>query len=328
VKDAARSVALFAVVAALCIGVGELVLRRTGIPPRGPEPSANDARFHPVLGWKAPAGETLISTEPGNRPAHFWPNGQRASWSVPDRPAVRTVLVLGCSFTAGTGVLDEETYVWRLNARYPDVRFENLAVSGYGTYQNVLQLERMLRNRKPPALVIYGFIGDHGRRNVATLAKIQRLRTSKALFLVPPHVTLSGDGLEEHRLAFIQPWPLETRSAWAASAHELWLKLRFRHRGDQKIEATHRLMLRLEEAARRRSTQQWIALLNNIPEETPPFLREHGITAIDCVNPDYETDPIWKVGGVGHPSALQHERWTECLGRALEARGIANQERS
>jgi hypothetical protein len=324
VKEAARSLALFAAVAALCLGAGELVLRRAGIGPRGPTPSANDARFHPVLGWKTPAGSTVISTEAGHEEAHFWPNGQRASWSVPDRPAVRTVLVLGCSFTEGYGVRDAETFTWRLNARYPDVRFENHAVSGYGTYQSLLQLERMLRNEKPPALVIYGFIGDHGRRNVATLSRIQRLRTSRALFIVPPHVTLDGDGLATHPLELIQPWPLETRSAWAAAAHELELRLRFRHRGDQKIEATHRLMLRLEETARRRSTQVWIALLANVPDETPPFLRERGITAVDCVNPDYETDPAWRVGGVGHPSARQHERWAECLGRALEAHGIAN----
>jgi hypothetical protein len=288
-------------------------------------PSPKDARYDPVLGWRPPADATLISTEPGHEELHFWPNGQRASWHAPDRPAARTVYVLGCSFSEGYGVRDEETYAWRLNARHPDLRFENLAVSGWGTYQNLLRLEELLRERPAPALVVYGFIGDHGRRNVATLTWVQRLRTSRALFLVPPHVTLAGDGLAEHPLELIQPWPLETRSAWAAAAHQVALKLRFRHRGDQKVEATHRLMQRMDETARRNGTRLLIALLANVPEETPPILRERSLAAVDCTNPDYETDPIWKVGGVGHPSALQHERWAECLGRALEENGIAEE---
>jgi hypothetical protein len=322
VKQVASSIALFALVAALCLGVGEWVLRRTGIGPRGPVPSANDAHFDPVLGWKTPAGTTVISGEAGHLPVHFWPNGQRMSWHQPDRPAARTVYVLGCSFSEGYGVRDDETFAWRLNAMYPELRVENHAVSGYGTYQNLLHLEELLREKPAPALVVYGFIGDHGRRNVATLSRIKRLLSSRALFVVPPHVTLAGDGLDEHPLELIQPWPLETRSAWAAAAHELALKLRFRHRGDQKVEATHRLMQRLDATAKRSGAQLWIALLANIPEETPPFLREHGITAIDCVNPDYDTDPVWKVGGVGHPSAPQHERWAECLGRSLDEHGF------
>lgn len=316
-----RALAAVVLVTLLCAVAGEVVLRVAGIGPRGPDLTVNDAGFDPVLGWVRRAG-TVTSSEAGHAELSFWPNGQRASWREPQRPAEKRVVVLGCSFSEGYGVRDEETYVWRLNERHPEIRFENLAVSGYGTYQALLRLEALLRDEPPPALVIYAFIGDHERRNVATLKWIESLRTSRGLFAIPPHVTLDGDSLRTHPVGVIAPWPLETRSAWAAASHELWLRIRYWRRGDQKREATLRLIEQMERVARDGGTRLWVVLLNNVPDETRPALAARGLRSIDCVNPDYEHDPVWKVGGVGHPSAPQHERWAECIGRALEADGF------
>jgi hypothetical protein len=322
--ERARSAALAAVVVALCALGGEWVLRLAGVGP-GSERIGIDERDlaleDPELGWVSRPG-TAHSTEEGHLEIGIWPDGQRASGPAPGRTAARSAWLFGCSFTLGFGVRDHETYAWGLNARFPDVRFENHAVAGYGTVQSLRLLERRLRERgSAPDLVVYGFIGDHGRRNVASLKWVKSLVISHGLYLVPPRVELDGDGLVFHPLGRIDPWPLERGSAWVAAAHDLWLRAPFAGRGDDKVEASNRLVEQMAERVREAGSRYLVALLHKVPPEMPPFLDAAGIDHVDCTNPAYEDDPRFKVGGVGHPSALQHALWTDCLARALAARG-------
>jgi hypothetical protein len=307
--------------------VGEGVLRVAGFAPGsrqlGRRPEEGPTQRDAVLGWRNRPG-VFLSPEPGHAPRTFWDDGQRASAPAPGLPSARWVAVLGCSFTAAEGVRDEDTYVWRLDAKLPEVRVENLGVDGYGTYQSLLAL-RGLRDREgaPPDLVVYGFIGDHERRNVATFRWIRYLRTSEALYLVPPHATLEGDRLVEHPLSFVEAWPLEAHSSWLTVLHELALHWRYRGREGTRREATRRLIGEMDAAARAMGSRFLVALLDNVPEGTQAALAERGVDFVDCSNPDSRTDPTLRVGGVGHPSPKLHEEWAACLARALAQRGLA-----
>ncbi len=75
------------------------------------------------------------------------------------------ILFLGCSFTFGHGVSDEETYVSRLAESFPDFKLLNAAAMGYGTTQAWLKLEEALTRYPDIKLVVYGFIGHHEQRN-------------------------------------------------------------------------------------------------------------------------------------------------------------------
>ena len=83
------------------------------------------------------------------------------------------MLLVGCSFTMGWAVADDETWAWRLQELRPDVEVVNRGVGGYGTLQSLLLLEQLLgRDGQRPARVLYGFI-DHGlaqRRRAAVAA--------------------------------------------------------------------------------------------------------------------------------------------------------------
>jgi len=73
---------------------------------------------------------------------------------------------LGCSFTFGAGVQDDETYAYRLAAQaWPDTRVRNFAVSGYGTTNAYLNLKNQLSRRPNPSAVVYGWISHHRERN-------------------------------------------------------------------------------------------------------------------------------------------------------------------
>jgi hypothetical protein len=279
------------------------------------------ARPDAHAGWINQAGE-FISNEFGNARMTFWPDGRRASWTDKEKPASRTVYFIGGSYTQGYGVADTETYVYRLNAMYPDVMFHNFGVGGYGTYQSLLKLRELQQaatGGKHADLVIYGYIGDHERRNVATYSWVTALTDTTGRFLAPPHVTVANNALVEHRLEIIQTWPLETRSAFVTLLHEAMLRLRYMDRNTQSRTAANELFVEMNNVARMGGSPFLAVLLNNVEEGLIPFLESRGIAYLDCVNPDFEVDPLYQLGGDGHPSSLQHKLWSDCLAAYLDS---------
>ncbi len=76
------------------------------------------------------------------------------------------VLCLGCSFTFGHGVSDDEPYVAVLADRYwTDMKIHNAAVNGWGTTQALLFVEDYFSGHPAPAVVTYGWISKHLERN-------------------------------------------------------------------------------------------------------------------------------------------------------------------
>ena len=318
-----RFLALALVVTLASLALGEWVLRGAGVEPAPPPPKADEGadwgQPDRVLGWTNRPG-TGHSNEPGHVAMTFWPDGQRASSSTSDRRAGRTVLLMGCSYTAGLGVADDETFAWRLNERFPDLRFENYGVPAYGTYQSLLLLEQLLRGRgQPPELVVYGFIGDHVRRNAAPLSWLRQLRSSRGLYEVPPHVTLEGDGLAEHPPGVIAAWPLEHQSAMVRALHDLSFGNQ-PNRGRWNLLATHRLLERMNREVEEAGSRLLVAVLDDLPPRTEAFLAEGRIAFVDCREPAFHRDPELQIGQ--HPSAKLHALWSECLSRALAAQGL------
>jgi len=79
-------------------------------------------------------------------------------------PAKGRIVILGCSFTFGEYVNDEETYASILaRDSWPQYKVVNRACMAYGTGQAWLAVEEELKQR--PALVIYGFMSGHVVRN-------------------------------------------------------------------------------------------------------------------------------------------------------------------
>jgi hypothetical protein len=90
------------------------------------------------------------------------PNGEREVPGV--ESAQQELLVLGCSFTYGFGVEDEDTFAARLQKELPDINLRNKAVIGYGTVQSYQQLQAHLANSRPD-MVLLVFSSFHPMRN-------------------------------------------------------------------------------------------------------------------------------------------------------------------
>lgn len=85
---------------------------------------------------------------------------------TPGRPdSGPAILFLGGSFTFGHGVEDEETYPALLQARWRDHRVVNRATNAWGTAHAVSLLPELLESEPDVALVVYGFITHHLKRN-------------------------------------------------------------------------------------------------------------------------------------------------------------------
>jgi hypothetical protein len=323
-----RSLLLALVAFAFSLALGEGVLRLVGITPRTTTapPGRDDpdwAQSDPVIGWTNRPG-TGHPDDPGRVPMHFWSDGERVSASQPDKPAPHRVLLLGCSFTQGWGVTDEETFAWHLNEAFPDVRFEDYGVGGYGTYQALLMLERLLRESRdhPPDFVVYDFMSDHPRRNVADIGWLKVLKSSRGLYNVPPHVSVEGGALVEHPAGLIRAWPLEGVSSWVAALHDAWLA--FRRPPDRAgREATNLLLARMDREAREAGSQLVVVLLEEPPTRVRDFLEHQQITFLDCSEPVYSRDPKYRVGGVGHPNGVRHALWSDCIEQGLKERGLS-----
>ena len=84
---------------------------------------------------------------------------------TPEKPAGE-VLALGCSFTFGHGVSDQEPYPAVLANRYwTDLKVHNAGANGWGTAQALLLTEDYFANHPRPSLVLYGWIPKQLERN-------------------------------------------------------------------------------------------------------------------------------------------------------------------
>ncbi|MEM8931860.1 MAG: GDSL-type esterase/lipase family protein [Acidobacteriota bacterium] len=169
----------------LVLGFAEVALRVLGVgaPPPAPadEPSFTFFAPHPRLGWDLVAGAVDHHVTPEfDVVLRISDEGLRADRlfgpSAPD--GVQRIVALGDSFTFGHGVEVADAWPARLDAQLGDrVEVVNLAVTGYGTDQQLLRFEAMGERFRPDAVVLGLFVG-----NVFRNARDQQLGYPKPRF--------------------------------------------------------------------------------------------------------------------------------------------------
>lgn len=148
----------------------ELALRILGL--GAPPPLGKDAfdyfTWDDTLGWELrPGAQGRLASEEFDVAIRINGHGERADAEVPFErvPGRRRYLVIGDSFSFGHGVEAAEGWPARLEQLVPDSEVVNLAVTGYGTDQQVLRLEkRGLAYR--PDVVLLGLFEGNVFRNV------------------------------------------------------------------------------------------------------------------------------------------------------------------
>lgn len=329
-KGRLGSAILLSVTIVLSLAMAEAGLRMIGHRPFAITAPANEQVIHapdPVLGWRNREGRYVIPPyhpDDGNITYTFLEDGRRAT-APPrngDPGAGDSLVVVGGSFAQGFAISDEETLAWKLQQRFPRLNVLNYGTGGYGTYQSLLTLERVLPTLKSPRFVVYGFIDDHDLRNVADESWLYNLaRMSSRGHVDTPYVSLARDGsLVRHRPERYPIWPLIQVSVLMDAAERAYMKLATRGRYKARREATESLLLEMDRLARRHGASLLVVFLFG-EEETMnrygAFLDKHGIDVADC---NFPAAPELSVRGEGHPNGKLNTLWAECI--AADLRGF------
>jgi hypothetical protein len=329
-RNLAPKVALVLVSIAVSLVVIEVGLRVAGFEPRRDAVNVGfDSWAGPnvEMGWVNRAG-TWKSAEPGNAPMSFDADGRRNDPAGNKPVNLSRILVVGCSFTQGYGVADDQTFSHFVNQSLPSAELLNFGTGAYGSYQSRLRVNHYFKAAHPTTtLVIYGLFYSHHLRDLAPLPWIISLTMQDGSYMVPPNIRMRSGEITESPGGPIGLWPLESRTASVALLHRAVMKLENRVTIGMVAPVFRHGILAMQEAVASNRAALLIVGLVPIAGEDLEWLqmqsRDKVIDFVACEHPDYDKDPGLKVGGVGHPSERLHRWWADCTLKALAARGYA-----
>lgn len=309
----------------LALAGAEVLLRAAGRRPWSPRATdRNEPPMHepdPVLGWRAIPGSYVVPPYASGSPPiriTMLPDGTRTTGPSPPEPT-KTIAFLGGSYTQGWAVSDHETFPWMIQEAFPQYRIRNHGLGGYGTYQSLLVLERLLTSQEPPDRVFYGFMWHHDVRNVADPDFLRLLNSySRRNMVSIPYCSQGSRGdLVCHPPTPYRQLPFREYLALANSLEQLVLNLSARRRAAQADEVTDKLLVRMNELAARHATRFEVVLLDFPPEATTrqvAFFEDRKIAFLDCTAT--LSDDL-RVPGEGHPNGKMHARWASCISSTI-----------
>lgn len=269
-----------------------------------------------VLGWRNKGGKFVIPayTETGC-------DSSVTISAVGDRSAgplwgegYRTAFILGCSFTYGWGLSDEQTYPWKVQKRLSGVKVLNYGSPGYSTFQSLLVLEREI-NRSSAAVVIYGFIEHHEDRNVAPAYWVETLnRYSRRGHTRVPFCTLNGDGsILRHNPYGVPGFPFKTYSSLAAWLEGSYLRFESRGRLEDKRQVTEQLLIRMDAICKENKIGFAVALLSMTEDTRAHYLRFLSGSCIEYIDCVVNLSPDMVIPGEGHPNEMCNSYWASSI---------------
>lgn len=208
--------------AAVALGVYGVVVTRPYLALDVRQTGDDDLAFDPELGFVRPPHASTRRTQPGiDYTIHTDRLGARVNAPGVETPAHVDLMTVGCSFSEGHGLANEQTYT-ELVGRELGLKVANFAVGSYSGVQAALSLERHADLR--PKIIVYGLIEDHLRRNLDPCApnffpNCLQVPIVAGIEARTPHPTRVGpggfDGLElTDQLMQLRDDPSLTRRAW------------------------------------------------------------------------------------------------------------------
>jgi hypothetical protein len=322
-------------IAALVFVGFEVILRATGNRPI--ELISRKKQGEPVvfeedslLGWKCRPGiydKWPKSLENSNRArvTTIWPDGSRATGPVAIKKD-RQIISIGCSFTFGWAISDEETFSWKLQKEFPEIEFLNYGTNGYSSYQSLLFLERYFQHPSgvKPLVVFYGFCAFHEDRNVASFEWLRGMRSSNRVNPVLPYCAINNMGaLERMPPISYEPWVASQHSVVFDRLQSLWWLMVSKERVSKKEKVTKALLLEMNALCEKNGTTFVMLLLEREKiNEYKKFALENQIQFVDCAPEGLPSSGLY-LKEDGHPSGLLNSYWTRFIADYIRRKGVA-----
>ena len=331
-SSAAKNLVLLAAVLIVCAGFAEGAARAVGLKPRVAKVneffvSGTDTTWSvpdAELGWVNKPG-TSRSIEEGAAHMTFWSDGRRASRPDPAPKDGTPLMVIGGSNAQSYGVRDEDSFVWRLAERYPQLWFENFGGGGYSTVQAMLTAKRALstiyRERKP-TLILLAFDDSHMLRNVADQSWIFSISDPEGRYVVPPHARLANGKLAFHPFTTIDYWPLERHSALVTAVHDAWLRKVLYDTAAEALPVTRQVIADLAAFAREQGAQFAVVVLEDRTQIAGKLFADASFPHVDCSAPGRDDPKRYLLGGNSHPNPALHAYFADCISDWLNTETI------
>lgn len=151
----------------------EVILRLTKEPPWQPdlvpfrvEPGGKLYEDDPILGFRLKPGcfDVFMANGACVRTSHL-PEHERVTSPAGGAAGRPEIWILGCSYTYGWSVSDEETYPWLAQSALPGFCIRNLGVPGYNNVQSLLWMRQKIQKGDHPHQVVLAYASFHDERN-------------------------------------------------------------------------------------------------------------------------------------------------------------------
>ncbi len=205
------------------------------------------------------------------------------------------------------------SYGWYSSA-IPSSNVENLGTPGYGTYQSLLTMQRLLETKPAPAYFVYLFNGFHEARNSADPTWIRAAaRSASGVFF--PFAVLSNGQLEARRTNGDIIWPISQHLRSAAMIEEYYERAEAWTRVRNRRALTQALLVKMDQLARSAGAKFTVVLFDDLQKPDwlayREFLSAHAIAFANCDLPEL-SKPGYRQPD-GHPNAKMSELLSQCV---------------
>lgn len=239
--------------------------------------------------------------------------GLRITQSKKDTLMLPEIWMMGCSFTHGWSVNDQETFPWIIQSKLKKYKIVNWGTSGYGTVHFYLQLKKALEEGYKPEIVVLNHANFHFDRNVFSYFRRRMVSSSNHLGdLNQPFGIIGSDGklvINQSKVIY-DPWPLAKKSALIFYLQKKIEDLRDQSRNDKQV--TTLLLKKIVKLCKQKNIR---LLITNIWEDKT-FIEEFSYThqvpfvdiAVDLNKKEFTNRPF-----DSHPSAMAHQEYAKKL---------------
>jgi len=296
----------------------ELILRSKGYRLKLVDTSRESIvyNFDSVLGWKNKPG-IYTKWRVDNVKVTIFPDASRAT-HIPQQEKAGKIITVGCSYTLGWAVSDNETFAWRLQENFPSLQVLNYGTGAYGTYQSLLLLEKIFSDQPPPLVALYGFCDFHEIRNVATSSWLRGLwQSSKRGRVAVPYCSIDENfNLIRHAPEPYPKWPFVESSALLDYLQLKYVLIKDKlTKLPQKELVTRKILLEMNNLCRVKNSRFIVVLLQcekSASEHYLDFFKKEGIEYIDCLDIN-----ITRLKGDWHPDGSTNLRWANRISKYL-----------
>ena len=285
----------------------------------------------PSLGIALRPGEYDITL---NEEVHFHTThlteGRRKVAFKTDSSYEKRISILGCSYTYGYGVNDDEHFTSLLQKEFPTYNFSNHGVIGYGTSQSYLQCKELCESADKPDEIFLMFSAAHFDRNTMTpqYRRAMGIGFGRSMDRNPegmseasfPYYTLEDERLKLNQVKWSEMYEDWWGRSFSASINWLQTQMEIYERHQMKVvEVTAALIREMNENCQEAGIDFKLFILDNSDEtnELSLILDKEDIKTLD-IDFNFNDGDLTNSPYDEHPNPKGHQYITNKIIHFLE----------